>query len=109
MHCVCDCPQLSMIAEGLEKGVRETEGVQDMQAMQMKVYAAFMLLFAKYVDNRAALEVNISWALKNEMYALFGPRASVNTPLLMLPSMEAAAKEISHLMRDSATRYFREC
>mmetsp|Transcript_20643 Transcript_20643/g.18223 ORF Transcript_20643/g.18223 Transcript_20643/m.18223 type:complete len:125 (+) Transcript_20643:2-376(+) len=65
-------------------------------------------LYSKYIDSsQAMMEVNISSQLRTKLINVFRDRQALKLKDI-LPLMEAAAKEISHLMNDSYSRFRRE-
>lgn len=69
-------------------------------------------LFAKYIDNSAHLQVNISSKIRRELTEIFQQASNTkgknNEQLIMdiLPLIEKAVKEVSYLMNDSHLRYY---
>ena len=77
-------------------------------ALDNLVHDTLNQLYLKYVDKKAALELNIRGSLKHQLQALFDSEVTFTQSSSTLPPMDAAAKEISILMNDSGTRYFHD-
>eukprot|EP01083_Nonionella_stella_P167161 561089_1 len=69
------------------------------------VYHAINQIFCKYIRRYAALEVNISSAVRYNLENMFLVETTENQIECVLPLMEAAVVEVSSLMSDSLYRF----